>query len=69
MRFPHRFISIFTDATRNFEYLEGSGLTWGQGAPSKPPADPVAYYFRLDKSLAANTRIYYWNGSSWTGIA
>ena len=70
MRFVHRQVHSLEDAQRNFEQIEQQNTYTGSGAPTFIPTNKaVSYYFRMDPSLGANTRLYYFNGTSWAGIA
>ena len=69
MRFPYSIVHSFEGAQRNFEFLEGSGLYWGSGAPAFLPANKdVSFYLRKDTPTVANQRIYIFNGTAWVGI-
>lgn len=72
MKFPFREVHGFEDTTRNFEFMEQSGIYWGTGAPAFVPQENqqghCAFFFRRDTPGTANQRIYVWNGTTWTGI-
>ena len=49
-------------------YADQQVPSFGAGVPSGDPVNPaIPYYFNVSPS-GAGTYVYYWNGSSWTGI-
>ena len=68
MKFPQALVHDFEGVTQNFEFLQGSGLYWGSGAPTFAPDGGAGFYLRSDTPTVANQRIYVYSGSSWTGI-
>lgn len=69
MQFPHPLLYSLDDVRQNFEFLQGSGLYWGSGAPTfTPSGNAVSFFFRKDAPTVANQRIYIFTGSAWSGI-
>lgn len=69
MKLPVQLVESFDDMQLNFEFLQGSGIFWGTGAPNfVPDGFQVSFYFRKDTPTVSNQRIYVFNGSAWTGV-
>lgn len=67
MKLPVQDVRTPEDAQLNFEFLGGSIVYWGDGAPAfVPDGNSASYYFRRDAGVS--THIYYFNGSSWAAI-